>query len=88
MKSPQTALATGLALMIFAPVSYTHLDVYKRQLADHKTGTAAHRRRPCAAASVGEEVGGSTSPPIFVCHSLPSVLKSGNEERDLSLIHI
>lgn len=26
--------------------------------ADHKTGTAAHRRRPCAAASVGEEVGG------------------------------
>jgi len=53
--------------------------------ADHKTGTQTHRRRPCAAASVGEEVGGSTSPPIFVCHSLPSVLKSGNEECDFTL---
>ena len=28
------------------------------RLADHKTGTQTHRRRPCAAASVGEKIGG------------------------------
>ena len=50
-----------------------------------KRGTQTHRRRPCAAASVGEEVGGSTSPPISVYHGLPSVLKSGNEECDFTL---
>ena len=55
------------------------------RLADHKTGTQTHRRRPCATASVGKEVGGSTSPPISVYHGLPSVLKSGNEECDFTL---
>ena len=55
------------------------------RLADHKTGTQTHRRRPCATASVGKEIGGSTSPPISVYHGLPSVLKSGNEECDFTL---
>lgn len=39
--------------------------------ADHKTGTQTHRRRPCAAASVGKEIGGSTSPPISVYPGRP-----------------
>ena len=38
--------------------------------ADHKTGTQTHRRRPCAAASVGEEIGGLVDPPILLNYEL------------------
>ena len=40
-----TALAFGLLLTIFGPVSYTHLDVYKRQLPRNPKVTPPWQRR-------------------------------------------
>ena len=79
------ALAIGIAVSQLTPVSYTHLDVYKRQGSGHDHVPAAKIRHHahCHGGGPGPRPGTVSVGPV-----LPGRRRGGRRPPELSLIHI